>query len=206
MDNVANRFSSPFPSARVYSRKYPRLHSCAIFITKTLNVSSFSKYLTQSQNDFLSSISTVSIWWSYIYGFPFGFIIWGFFLDHSIGNFFRRTASLRFEAWYFTLYRSKKEGGEGREETDGKKPKIETFIDSSSVGESILIFERGTIILISRETFKIMYTWNPFEREKRDRREILGVRGKKEEAEWKKGEKGEKARKRKKRGGGGRAG
>lgn len=50
-----HRFSSPFSSTRVYSRKYPRLHSCAIFIAKTLNVSSFSKYLTQSQN-FLSYV------------------------------------------------------------------------------------------------------------------------------------------------------
>lgn len=31
----------------------PRLHSRAIFITKTLNVSSFSKYLTRSQTIFL---------------------------------------------------------------------------------------------------------------------------------------------------------
>lgn len=53
-----HRFSSPFSSTRVYSRKYPRLHSCAIFIAKTLNVSSFSKYLTQSQNFF-----------SYVYSF-----------------------------------------------------------------------------------------------------------------------------------------
>lgn len=50
-----HRFPSPFSSTRVYSRKYPRLHSCAIFIAKTLNVSSFSKYLTQSQN-FLSYV------------------------------------------------------------------------------------------------------------------------------------------------------
>lgn len=66
-----------------------------------------------------------------------------------------------FRGLIFHSVSKRKRGGEGREETDGKEPKIETFIDSSSVGESILTFERGTIILIfefRRETFKITYT------------------------------------------------
>lgn len=79
---------------------------------------------------------------------------------------------------------------------DGKEPKIETFIDSSSVGESILTFERGTIILIFEFPAKLLKLCTPetFLKGKKGIEErFLGCEGKRKKRN---GKREKKARKR----------
>lgn len=137
MDNAASqqkrhRFSALPLDSCLPKEISPFTHSCAIFITKTLNVSSFSKYLTQSQNDFSSYIyaSIVSIR-NCIFGSPFGFALnprgiglsvrWSGFLDYSHAKFLSKGPRVHplvsnlgnVARRYFTRWIERGKGGNG---------------------------------------------------------------------------------------------
>lgn len=193
MDNAASqqkrhRFSTLPLDSCLPKEISPFTHSCAIFITKTLNVSSFSKYLTQSQNDFSSYIyaSIVSIR-NCIFGSPFGLnprgiglsVRWSGFLDYSHAKFLSKGPRVHppvsnlgnVARRYFTRWIERGKGGNGWKRAKDSKSlrNLRRFVISGAShgkidvrkGKEILDGFRISSLLFFVSNFprNVIYTW-----------------------------------------------